>query len=380
MRPPHSEPYAKRLLRELPDDLTVLLERGKYWDTTFLGFYLDHCDAVLFDRPLDGLELAAYGPELAHLIPQRRPWDWENNTAETVKRRHRELTVRSYAVLGGAHRATGRIDKGTPIYQIAWSHSQRQALTPAAKTDFNNRLAKFRVAQKRMDEAMSLIDEAIKSCPEEDEVALAETLTTKGYILGQIGRHRDAVPYFSQALTLVRPDGKSSSLAGRTFHSAIHNLAAALPRGPSIDDFETAVDYLRLGQRRLSNMRDSVNRYKLFWAEARILAKLGCSRTAARRLVKAYKGLFRLGALRESALVTLELGLLYHQAKLWSKLTEVAREAVDRFRELGQDTEELAAMRLLLEGAKEQSLSYEVLRRTRDRIEKRVAEAKPPRR
>ncbi len=101
---------------------------------------------------------------------------------------------------------------------------------------------------------------------------------------------------------------------------------------------------------------------------------------AARRLVKAHKGLLRLGALRESALVALELGLLYSQDERWEELTEIARAAVERFREIAQDTEELAALQLLLKGAREQSLSYEVLRQTRDRLEKLVATAKPPRR
>ncbi len=80
---PHSLSYAKRLLRELPDDLTVLLERKKYWDTTFLGLYLDHCDAVLFDRPLDGLELATAGSAATgtRCPSSRRLSPWRGRTA-----------------------------------------------------------------------------------------------------------------------------------------------------------------------------------------------------------------------------------------------------------------------------------------------------------
>ncbi len=373
---PHCMNWARKLLREMPDDVTLLLEDSKYWDPTFLSIYLDHCDAVLFKDPAAGLKLASIAPDLAHLVPQRRGPNWRPPTRED-KIRQRELTVRSYAVLGGALRAAARLDDAERAYRTALSHAASGTISSAAEGYLHKRLSALRVAQKRLGEALELIDDAISKLGE-DELALADALTSKGYIFAESDRYAAAVPFYSQALTLAKPTKDPDSLASRTFHSAIHNLANALWRGPSLDDVEAALRYVKMGQRLLSNVRDSVNKYKLLWVEARILIKLGSTRTGERRLLKARKQLLRVGAVRESALVALELALLYYYDGRWAELKAIALEALERFSEISNHTEALAALRLLVDGAREQSLTREILRDARDKIEKRVAKAKPP--
>ncbi len=138
-----------------------------------------------------------------------------------------------------------------------------------------------------------------------------------------------------------------------------------------------AMPYLAQARRLLSNVRNSVNRYKLLWVEARVMAKLGSTRTAARRLINAHTQLLRVGALREAALVALEVALLFLRTGQWAELKAMALVTMQRFEELDADTEALAALAVLLKGDQLRSLNDKILRSARDRIETVIARATP---
>ncbi len=367
-----SESHVREMLRHLPTEIALILDEPRYWDTTFLRLYLDCCDSILFDDPKTGLEFALIAPDLAHLIPQKCPYEW-HHTGAPEKQLLLELIVRSYAFLGGAYRTVARLDDADRAYRSACRYAASGPIGRAARADLNIRLAKLRVAQKRPDDALRLIDDAIEACQNGDKVHLAEAITTKGYVLGEDGQHAAAIPFFARALTMVRPKRKASSLASRTFHCAIHNLANALAQGLRVEDLVAAIPYLRQARRLLSDQANSVSRYKLLWVEARVLARLGSTRLAERRLIQAHKQLLRVGAAFEAALVALELSLLHLRDGEWAKLEELARATFLRFRELSSDTEAIAALRLWVEGAKKRSASRESLQSLRDKIEAVVA-------
>ncbi len=366
-----SESHVRELLRELPTEIALILDDPRYWDTTFLRLYLDRCDGILFDDPKTGLEPAMIGPDLAHLIPQKCAHEW-HHTGAAEKQLHLELIVRSYALLGGAYRALTRLEDADLAYRSACRYASSGPISRAARADLYKRLAKLRVAQKRPDDAVRLIDEAIEDCQNGDQVHLADAFTIKGYILGENRQHAAAIPFFARALTMVRPKRNVSSLASRTFHCAIHNLANALAQGLRVEDLVAAIPYLRQARRLLSNQANSVSRYKLLWVEARVLARLGSTRLAERRLIQAHKQLQRVGAAFEAALVGLELSLLYLRDGEWAKLEELAQATFLRFSELSGDAEAIAALRLWMEGAKRRSVSRESLQRLRDKIEEVV--------
>ena len=102
---PHNLKYAKRLLRELglvedPKNAAEVLRSPKYWDPVFLTLFFDLCDDRIFHDPHTGLVLAQVAPDLALLVPE--------GTTPEDRQCHREHLVRSFAILGGADRATGR--------------------------------------------------------------------------------------------------------------------------------------------------------------------------------------------------------------------------------------------------------------------------------
>ncbi len=354
-----------------------MLKDEKYWDLTVLRLYLDNCDEVLFDDPKAGLEMAKVAPKLALKIPQRRPYDWRHLTDPSEKQLLRELRVRSHAVLGGAYRAGGMMDESEGTYQTAGKVCDSGPVSLFARADLYRRLARLRSSQKSYDAALDLLEFAIKVFDDRDPDCFAASLLMKGYVLGENGRHAEAVPYFGEVLKLVKPKQRSSRLAKRTFHSAVHNMAFATSKGCFPSDVRRALVYVREAKKFFARKARSINKYKLFWVEGRLVARLGLTRTAERRLRPAFKQFLALGAPVEAALVGLELGLVYWITEEWQKLEELALETYNRFRELSSDTEALAALKLWMEGAKMRELTQASMVSTRDLFE-RMAEKRRP--
>ncbi len=371
---PFSESHAKTLLRELllpdlPSSLKTILENRRYWDLTFLGVYLDHCDAVLFDNPKAGLELAEIATQLAMRIPKKSPEEWKY-VSDAEKQQHRELLAKSFAVLGGAYRIAARFEDAETAYRSAFRHAQRGAISPIGRAELQKRFAKLRSAQGRFSEALRLLDPAIEVFREAgSQLDHADALNNKGYVLLEANRFSEAASYCGRALALAKGKRRTSRLAKLTVSSATHNLAAAVLERCQSRDLSEVLPLVIEAKKYQGKCRNSVAREKLAWVEARIHAKFGCGRTAERRLVSARKRLSELGAPFEAALVALELSVLYLHWQEWPKLEKLALETFEEFQALSSHTEAVAALRLWVEGAKMRSLTKESIRAAQATIE-----------
>ncbi len=365
---PHSEHYAKELLRNRPGHPTALLEQRKYWDLTFLRLYLDHCDTLLFDNPKAGLQAAVVAPKLALLIPERRPYEWKEFTSESEKQQHRELLAKSQAVLGGAYRATARFEEADEAYAEVARICSTGPVCPTIRANLDKRLAKLRSAQRRFGEALNLIDSSIEIYKDTDTVYHADAILTKGYILFELGRFSESVPLFAEALFLAGDHRRVSSVAARTVYCAVHNLAETTARICSVDDIIVARRYVNQAKRFLSKKRASINKHKLSWIEGRIDGRLGSARAAERRFLGAIEPLLKLGAVFEAALVALDLSVIYFDHREWDQLKELAAATFERFRELSSDREAIAALRLWMDGARESTLTRAKILGTKDTI------------
>ncbi len=347
---PLTEHYAKSLLRELEGRTELILEQPKHWDLTFLRVYLDHCDKVLFDDPRTGLELAEMAPRLASLIPERNPHEWRFTRAAEL-RLHRELTARSHGTLGGAYRAGGRFKKAEQAYSAAFRVCDSGAVSSLIRANLCKRFAKLRSAQKRYSEAMDLVDFTIEVYEDRDQDYFADALLTKGYILGESHRGSEAIPYFGRVLSLTRPTRGSSRFSKRVFDCAAQNLASASSEGCHSQDLRKGLYYVKLVKKSYARKPRSINKHRLEWIEGRILARLGSTRVAERRFLRAFKQFSMLGAPIEAGLVSLDLGLIYQQHGEWDKLEELAAETFERFHQLSSNQEAFAALRLCMEAA-----------------------------
>ncbi len=374
---PISEHHAKRLLRKLRGRTWIVLEQRKHWDLTFLRIYLDHCDGVLFDNPKAGLELAELAPRLARLIPERSPAAWQFCTTTAEKRQHRELLVRSHTVLGGAYRAAGKMTEAEDAYDEACRICDSHPVSSTTRANLYKRLCRLRSSQKRYSEALDLVDFAIKVYRERDQEYFADSLLMKGYVLGEAGRGAEAVPFFSEALSLTKPKPSSSLLVKNTFHSAVHNLATAISQGGRSDDLCMALRYVNQAKKFFARKTSSINKHKLLWVEGRLAGRLGSTRLAERRFLKAFKEFLKLGAPVEAALVGLDLALIYHQHGQWPELETLAAEIYTRFRELSGGTEGIAALSLWVDGTEKAALNRANILSARKTMERLAHQRRP---
>ncbi len=370
---PHSVSHARKLLRKMPDRPGEILKRPNYWDLTFLRVYLDRCDHVLFNDPKAGFKMAELAVELAPLISDGSPHEWQVCASAAEKQQHLELRVRSIATLGGACRAAGKLRKADKVYRSALEVADAGQMSVPAKADLSMRLAKLRSAQGKFEVALELAAGAIGVFRNRDRIQWANALVTKGYVLGESSRHSEAIPFFAEALELIRPSRRASSRASRVFHSAVHNLASALSHGCYSEHVIQALPFLAEARKYFRGQRNSINKQKLVWVEARIHSRLACTADAERRFLSAYQKFLELGAPLEAALLGLELSLLYLKWREWTKLQEIAVATFEAVHALSMPAEELAALRLWVEGARMRSLTAESVRSARDSFEAKVA-------
>lgn len=363
---PHSEKHARRLLRELepylPEAAEQVLERASYWDPGFCDLFLDLCEDTTFDDPRAGLELALVGPRLAQAVPEE--------PSLVGRRERRERIVRSYALLGSAYRAVDRHEKAEQAYGAALRLC-RGRVSGSCRATVDMRIAYLRACQDRFPEALRLIEQAERLFDTaQNEKGAGTAAALRGAILVEAGKFTEAVAALGEALATKRLDSRSE-------HSATHNLADAITKADDPALLQVATEHL-VNARRLLGRRLSVQKCRLYWVEARLLIRLGKVDQAEARLRKARAGLIHFGIPYSIALVSLDLSALLRFATRWPELEELAADTYRRFRDLGEDEEALAALRLWLDAAQARSLSEELIAEVKETVQDRMDRRSSP--
>ncbi len=358
---PHSVKHAKRLLRDLlpqlPEAAEQVLERPCYWDPGFCDLFLDLSEETTFNDPQAGLKLARIGPRLAQAVPE--------DPSPHGRREHRERVVRGYALFGSAFRAVTRYQEAENAYRAAFRLCDRR-VSSSCRASVEMRLAYLRACQDRIPEARRLIEHAEKLYrAAKDETGAGTASVIHGAILIRAEAFEEAVAVLSKAFTGRRLDSRSE-------YTATHNLADAVSKADDPNQLKNAVEHLR-SARRLLGPRRSVQKCRLYWIEARILIRLGKMDQGEQRYRKARAGLIHFGVPYSIALVSLDLSALLRFGKRWPELEELAADTYQRFRELGEDEEALAALKLWLDAAQARTLTEELITEAKDTVQEQMA-------
>ena len=360
---PHSEKHAQRLLRELkpelPEAAERVLERPCFWDPGFCDLFLDLCEETTFNDHQTGLELAHVGVRLARAVPE--------TPSPAGRLEHRERIVRAYALLGSAYRAVTRYEEAEEAYREA-SHLCRGRVSGPCRAGVAMRVAYLRVCQDRFTEGLRLIRQARQLFQTSDDAIGAGTAAAlHGAILVEAGDFENAVGVLSEALADHRLDARSE-------HSATHNLADAISKADDPSLLPLATEHLLKARRLLGNRR-SVQKCRLYWVEARLFIRLGKMDQGEQRYRKALAGLIHFGVPYSIALVSLDLSALLRFAGRWPELEELAADTYLRFRELGEDEEALAALKMWLDAAQARTLTEELITEVKETVQGRMSQA-----
>ncbi len=364
---PHSEQWARRLLREMPANPEALLRNRKYADPVFLAFFLDHVEERIYRDPGAGLKLARVAPKLARLVPD-----------EDRQTEHREQLALAHAVLAGAYRATGRPSVAESEFVRALEIADSASVSPSVRAQLYRRLAVLRACQKRFTEALALADRSVETFGKlKDHHGLTIATTTRGFVLNESGRFHEAIRSHGEALRLageaIRRAGRKQPAAGilRAHEAARINLALAASQ---VGSTHPAQGYISAARRALRGKRRCIQRHRLRWIEGQVWLKAPHHLPRAKRAFQiARRGFLQLGAPWELALCSLDLATLYRAGERWAELEALAADTFGRFRELAADFEAIAALSLWVEAVEARRGVSAAIAAARETLEARKA-------
>ncbi len=361
----------RELAPSLPEGAAIVLERQKYWDPGFVGLFFEYTEDLIFHEPQAGLQVADVARRLAHAT-------FDGDDPESL-RHNRERLIRGYGLLGSARRATGQLESADSAYQEAvdlcgrrvFPHAvSSEKVSPPCRGELCLRLAFLRAFQKRFAEALKLVDQALELFdPERDEEWLGRAFATQGAVLLYADR-------FSEAVSVLGRTLGNYKLSPRVESSAAANLAHAVSEADDPRGLEAAQSQLRRA-RQLAGPRRSVQKSIFYWIEGRIYVRRGSTERAERCYRKALQGFFKFKTPYEIALVGLDLSSLFRFSKRWAELEELTADIYQRFRDLQEDAEALAALKMWLEGAQARDLTIDAISRLKITLSERMR-TQPP--
>ena len=360
----HSMHWAKRLLRELPEDPASVLRRSRtYADATFLPLFFNHLAGLIFDDPQGALKWASIAPALAQEVPR--------GGGTEARREHRDRLVKAWALAADGQRACGHHEESDRAFAEALALMDSGAVSPAVRSEISLCRAYLRACQKRLEEALELSVQAEREVRAETEKE-AHTLAKacRGYVLNELRRFPEAIEVLGEILSSIDP--RESPTFERLHLAAMTNLAYAITSSSRRADQTAALRYVRRARELVKGGRRFVPRYRLLWVEGLVWAALGYHARAETALKIAHEGFETLRMPYETALLSLDLGALYAVHEEWDKLAPLAVKTFQQFHVLAADTQAIAALSLWADAVKARRLTDEITSAARSQIESRI--------
>jgi tetratricopeptide (TPR) repeat protein len=282
---------------------------------------------------------AGLAEDIAALVPG--PEEWRNR-------------FRGYAAAHGANvlRVSGELKAADAAFEEAkllWRSGSDPAgvLDPGRLLDLE---ASLRRDQRRLDEALALLDEAavVGRCPE-------RALINKGFTLEVLGEYGLAVDTLQQAVPLV--DGSSDQ---RLIYMLRFNLAV---NHCHLGRFSEATELLEQVRELAIDQGDQNELIRVTWLAGRIAAGQGRPGEARKLLEEARRELSIRGLSYDVALALLEEAVLLLGEGRTAEVKVLARELTVVFESKGVHREALAALRLFQKAAEREEATAELARR-----------------
>jgi transcriptional regulator with XRE-family HTH domain len=267
--------------------------------------------------------------------------------------------LRAYALahLANAHRVAGDLQEA----RRAFDNSRRMlALVDPAEVppSYQARIldleASLRRSQRRLPEAVDLLDRALAI----EGSARGRLLIKKSKTREEMGDLESAIALLREAEPFVNPEKEP-----RLWLCLRHNLLDYLSKLGRAAEAESLLPEVRTLSGRLGNELDWV---RLQWAEGRIEAGLG-RRERAIEILNRVRGEFAAEEIGfDTALVTLELAVLYAEDGRTAEVKVLARHLVPVFAAQDVHREALAALTLFRQAAEKEAVTVRMASRLLD--------------
>ncbi len=305
-----------------PEDLEAIVKDPANRTLEVVIGLTDVSDIVAFTRPREGLVIVRAALELAgRLTPETAEWNLAH--------------LRAFSVGGSRLRGIGAVDAANAKFFMACQFLHRSPDAPLGERgDLRRRVGFLRIQEGVPNEGLEyscLSQRDFERAGNRHGVGCA--LVCRGEAYWHLRKFNQAAEDFRTAVALLDPN-----LGFNHVWAASTNLAVALIEGAgALDDLDEALCQLR--------QVDELRRYDsgtrpcltVWWAEARLLMKLGRHAVAQEKLLETCSGMRNLGLPYELTLASLDLARCYFEQGYLAEVVDLAGEMFPLFARFRHD-------------------------------------------
>jgi tetratricopeptide (TPR) repeat protein len=270
-----------------------------------------------------------------------------------------DLQARAWAELANADRVNDQLEQADAEFSEARRLLKMGSGNPLVRARVADLEASLRRAQRRMPQALALLDEARRLYAVAGDSHLAGKATTqKGMVSYYEGDPHRASKLFRQGLALLDRE-RDPHLVATTYLSLIRSLAKS-------GELTEAGRLLLSSGLREAFSEEPLILLKLRWIEGAILAGRGQHHRAEEVLSEVRTGFKGMEQEYDAALVGLELAEFWLQQGKLDAVQALATDTLFTFRRLKIDVHALAAVQFLAECCRRKILSAKILSHVRD--------------
>ena len=275
-----------------------------------------------------------------------------------------QLRALAWAHLANAQRVGGGLPAAERAFDMAdsWWKAGAESIGDVLGYEpiLLNLKASLRIAQRRFDEALGLLDEVAEiyrsgDAERRDSHLAGRALVQKSHALIEMGETERAIAALREAETLIEPEREP-----RLLFCLRHDLAYCLATAGRYMEADILLPDLWTVVQAHGSHLDAV---RVRWVEARIVGGLGDGERARQMLLTVQQELLAAGIAYDAALATLELAVLALEADHTSQVKTLAAGLAPIFAAQGVTCETLATLELFREAVRQETITADLARR-----------------
>lgn len=342
------------LMERTAEQREMLLRNSPRFRTWgLLELLIDRCLETSIQNPRHGEELGRLALRIADLADADR---------YGAGRLH-DMRARAWSHIGNALRMQSSLQGADSAFQQGRKYLECGTGDLFELALFLDLEASLRRHQYRFLDALRLLKRAISIFSElRDDHRAGRSLVNQSVVLLYSGRSEESIPVLYRAMRLIEPEAEP-----RLLLSAKHNLIIALT---NLRHFLEAQRAYREALPLYRAFPDAWTQNRCTWIQGRIARGLGQVEEAEALFVAARDGFLAEGIPYDTALVALELALLYAEQGRSAELKRLAAELVPVFASRHIHSEALIAISFFQRAVEAERAEVEVVARVEEYLRK----------
>jgi tetratricopeptide (TPR) repeat protein len=327
--------------------LDLVRDDARLWTWGVLERLIEESSEAAFRSPARAEELAQLALSLSDFLDRRRC------PSALIE----DLRAKAMAILGNARRLAADLHGSAEAFTAAAAHLSRGTGDPLDCAFLFDLEASLRRDQRRFDQAQELLGHAVDIYLREGERHRAgRSLVNLSTVYDQAASPEEAIPPLRRALELIDAEADP-----RLHLCAVHNLITNLVGCGRCD--EARALYRRARPLYRAAVGDVWTRNHQLWVLGRIACGIGRLRRAETLLYAAREGFLAEGVPYDTALVALDLALIFAGQGRTGELRRLAEEMMPIFTSRQIHREALAALAFLKRAVEGEQATLELVSR-----------------